>query len=145
MTDSMTRQKWLEGEDKPRKKAQPPMLRDGSIHQVVRRAVDAQETRVADAIGGRRTPASGSMPNRKGDGDTAVFKNECKLSVVKGSMKLKKEWFAKISREARLVEKKPMLAIELVDAEPGVAKDWVCVTLDDMEWLLRLAGLKKGA
>lgn len=137
----MTRQKWLE-DDQPRKKAQPPMLRDGSIHQVVRKAVDRQETRVADAIGGRRTPASGSMPGRKGDGDTAVFKNECKLSVVKGSMKLKKQWFEKISKEARLVEKKPMLAIELIDVEPGVERDWVCVTLTDMEWLLRQAGLK---
>lgn len=138
----MTRSKWLD-DDKPRHKAVPPMLRDGSVKDLVKKAVDRQEDEVASALGGRKNPASGSMPGRKGDNDGLVFKGECKLTLSKRSMKIEMGWFEKIWREAHAVGKKPIVSLRLENQAPGTPQDWAVITLEDMEWLLRQAGLRK--
>lgn len=131
------RPKWMDGEGKPRKIVRPPGVDD--VRKLVRRAVDDQESRVLLAMAGKRTPASGALEGAKGDGNARVFKIECKLSVKK-QLKLKKEWFEKITREAEVMTQKPVLAIEL-EQPSSCEKDWVCLRLSDFQWLLRQAGV----
>lgn len=138
----MSEPKWLR-EGQVRRKLTSPVLQDEVAPKKIQKAVREQEDRVARAMGGRRMPASGSLPFLKGDVDNGIFKSECKLTVRK-QLSLKAAWFEKITREARLADRRPALTFQLLDPPPGVSRDWVCIPVDDFGRLLQGAGVKAG-
>ena len=65
-----------------------------------------QETKVAKAIGGKRTANSGATTFSKGDVTTDSFLIECKTCTEpRKSFTLKKEWFDKNKEEAFAMHK----------------------------------------
>jgi len=98
---------------------------------------DDQEFRVAEEIGGRKQPGSGSSVYAKGDvkqasaqpHDPGRFLVECKQTVHK-SLSVKGEWLDKISREALAAGLEPALAIEIKGMDGTYAeRDWVAIPL----------------
>lgn len=89
------------------------------------------ETKLAKDLGAKLKFASGAVPGFKGDMETDKFLIEAK-STVNGSMSLKHEWLAKISREARLDDKLPALAVSFTkgDGNPFPSGQWVCIPLN---------------
>ena len=65
-----------------------------------------QETKVAKAVGGKRTANSGATTFSKGDVTTNSFLIECKTCTEpRRSFTLKKEWFDKNKEEAFAMHK----------------------------------------
>ncbi len=65
-----------------------------------------QETKVAKAVGGKRTANSGATTFSKGDVTTDSFLIECKTCTEpRKSFTLKKEWFDKNKEEAFAMHK----------------------------------------
>ena len=65
-----------------------------------------QETKVAKAVGGKRTANSGATTFSKGDVTTSSFLIECKTCTEpRKSFTLKKEWFDKNKEEAFAMHK----------------------------------------
>ena len=65
-----------------------------------------QETKVAKAVGGKRTANSGATTFSKGDVTTDLFLIECKTCTEpRKSFTLKKEWFDKNKEEAFAMHK----------------------------------------
>lgn len=65
-----------------------------------------QETTVAKAIGGKRTPNSGATPWSKSDVLSDKFAIECKTKTTSSeSISIKKEWFSKQKQEAAFMGK----------------------------------------
>ena len=65
-----------------------------------------QETKVAKAVGGKRTANSGATTFSKGDVTTNSFLIECKTCTEpRKSFTLKKEWFDKNKEEAFAMHK----------------------------------------
>lgn len=98
-----------------------------------------QEQRVAGALGGRKTPASGALPSAKGDvvaGHTGEgWMVECKRTKNR-SLSVKAEWLGKVSREALKVGKTPALAMEMdMTGEVATEKDWVAIPLSEFQRL----------
>ena len=98
---------------------------------------DAQEERLARAVGGRKQPGSGSSIYAKGDvkersseaHDPNRFLWECKQTIHK-SLSIKGEWLDKISKEAIAAGLEPALSIEIKGMESNVAeRDWVVLPL----------------
>jgi len=77
-----------------------------------RRAVQRQENRAAQMIGGAVTPASGALWGSKGDAVSDLEMVECKRTDKK-QITLKKEWLDKLFAEAIARGKVPYLHIEI--------------------------------
>jgi Holliday junction resolvase len=121
--------------DQPKKPA--PRLFDGDKER--RRMPKKQEQRVAGALGGRKTPASGALPGAKGDvvaGNTGEgWMVECKRTKNR-SLSVKASWLGKVTREALKVGKTPALAIEMdMTGEVATEKDWVAIPLSEFKRL----------
>lgn len=71
-----------------------------------------QEKRGAKSLGGRVTPASGSLDGFKGDVKTDTELVEFKRTDKK-SLSLKAEWLEKIYMEAWMQGRQPLLGVEI--------------------------------
>ncbi len=88
-----------------------------------------QERRVAEKLGGKVQPGSGSDLRAKGDVELGEgsFLLEAKRSKY-ASLRIEAGWLTKISAEAFASGRKPGLAIELdVGNDPLTEKDWVLI------------------
>lgn len=94
-----------------------------------------QEKRLAKRLGGNRQKGSGALRHHKGDVKTQELLMECKRTD-KESMSIKKEWLAKITREALVSNKVPALAIEFGFDDPLVETNWVAVPAKFFQELL---------
>lgn len=74
------------------------------------------EKKVAKSLGGRLTPASGSMHGAKGDVRVADFLLEAK-STSDQTMRVELHWLQKISHEALSIGKTPALSIRFVNPD----------------------------
>lgn len=86
------------------------------------------EKRSAKRLGVRAQPGSGATEGAKGDIKLPTLLVECK-STQKESFSLKREWLHKIYKEAREVNREPVLQIMFVD-NMGRAEDqddWVVI------------------
>lgn len=122
----------------------PALLRDDYTGKRARnKRPKAHERDTAAALGGRRTPASGSKPWAKGDvGGVNVgaleFLVECKRTDGK-SLRVEGTWLEKITEEAhQKVGREPALAIQIGEL-PADVRDWVAVPRAVFERLQRLA------
>ena len=86
------------------------------------------ERHLARRLGGRLMPNSGAVAGAKGDMTAGCFLIEAK-STVRGSLGLKFAWLAKIAREARMVGRKPALAVTFTtgDGRPIDGGRWVLI------------------
>jgi len=93
-----------------------------------RRRVDEQEEEGARIIGGRRHAGSGAISGLKSDASSAAWQQESKQTRNK-SFGLSLEILEKISREARVQDKKPMVFLRFTDVPEHMAvePDWVIV------------------
>jgi len=99
----------------------------------IRRAVKRQERKLADDGGGRRTPASGGLRRSKwvspgvmpgyADANFAGSIVEAKLTT-KDSISVKKEWWARLSREALMVTKLPIIQLKFSDGTTLAVMSW---------------------
>ncbi len=98
----------------------------------------ASEKKLARKTHGRRQPASGAIDGHKGDvlayGETVLLENK---STSKESILVKKEWLAKIDREAFTYRKKPGLCLSFSDMPPGVDAEWIAVPITFFEELIQ--------
>jgi hypothetical protein len=86
-----------------------------------------QEKRVAKVIKGRRTPRSGGIPFFKSDVRSKDFFCEAK-ETGKKSISLKAQWLKKISEEALLNGKFPLVALTFSCYEKALCeKDWFLI------------------
>ncbi len=92
------------------------------------------EKRIVRDMGGEQTIGSGAFNGHKSDGLLSVgdmdFRIECK-ATRKESMILKREWLAKIRREAIETGKIPLLTVSFTrgDGSPRPAGDWVMMPM----------------
>jgi hypothetical protein len=98
----------------------------------------ASEKRVSRSIGGRQTPASGALAGAKGDINREDVLLEAK-STSANSISIKYVDLAKITREARSMQKFPALTVSFTmpDGTAVPDGDWVLVPLS--EWKDRIA------
>lgn len=89
------------------------------------------EKKVAERLGGKLKPASGSMTGAKGDMELPEFLLEAK-STVHESLSLKREWLKKIGAEALGVNKYPAVSITFTteDGTPKHRGRWILITED---------------
>jgi len=87
-----------------------------------------QEKRVAKRAGGKRVPASGSIPGIKGDVEARIHLLECKTTGKK-SLRIEQKWLAKISREAQMKHKDVGLVMSFPQMPSDVEQDWVMIPL----------------
>lgn len=97
-----------------------------------------QEERVAEELGGRRRPASGSRPGQKGD----VAVKSCDLLIEAKSTKcnsiaIHATWLRRITMQARGEGKQPALAITLDGLGPEVEHDWMLLPMSVAKELLK--------
>lgn len=111
--------------------SEPPRL---SKERKIGGAGIRSENHLAKRVGGRLRPASGALPGAKGDVDLPSFLMEAKSSTG-DSLSLKREWLAKIGKEARSVGRVPALAVTFSydDGRPIPDGAWVMVP----EWLFK--------
>ena len=91
----------------------------------------ASEKKLAKSIGARLTPASGAIEGAKGDFKVSDFLFEAK-STIHDSIKLDKDFFLKITHEAKFTGKTPALSVSFVNGDGSAKKDgeWVCIPLN---------------
>lgn len=108
----------------------PPSRRDKKLSQ-------RQEKRIADDIGGRTQPGSGSQEFAKSDvRKKGEFRVEAKFTRNK-SFPLKREILDKISSECVGTEK-PVLQIDFLEDRVGSAKEsWAVIPYEHWEELIR--------
>lgn len=90
------------------------------------------EKKVAKSVGGRLTPASGSMHGAKGDVRVADFLLEAK-STSDQTMRVELHWLQKISHEALSIGKTPALSIRFVNPDGTPKKGGSFVAIP--EWV----------
>ena len=88
--------------------------------------IKKQELRAAKAIGGTRNPCSGALFFAKGDATGKNYVAECKRTDKK-SISIKAEVLDKITKEANLAGKLPLLFIELKVGSPFTSSGWVLI------------------
>lgn len=93
-----------------------------------RKRVSEQEEEGARIIGGRRHVGSGALSDLKSDASSAEWQQEAKSTKHK-SFGLKLEILEKITREARVQDKKPMVFLRFTDIpdDMSVESDWVVI------------------
>jgi Holliday junction resolvase len=96
---------------------------------------ETQEKRLAKRTNSRRVPGSGASVNAKGDVRGKDYLIEAK-STEKLSLSIKMKWLEKITKEAKEIARKPMLAITFKDMPLLVDKDWVMIPLSDFKELV---------
>ena len=132
----------------------PFLLRPGVEEEVKkkqshRRKPQAQEKKVASALGGRKQPGSGAFEGHKGDvrkkgGDFPLLV-ECKRTSGQKTLRVDSNWLAKITSEAHAVNSYPALSIEfdeeIMKAHPGSPEStWVALPLSVLRGILEKAG-----
>ena len=87
---------------------------------------DEHERSTAVLVGGRKTKASGAMVHDKGDVIASRLLIENKQTDGNVSLSVKAEWLVKISREAFLKHRDPVLAIKIVGLQdPACEREWM--------------------
>jgi len=112
-----------------------------------------QEQRVADALGGRRVPGSGSglsatgafgaigrKAGRKGDVEAGPLLVEAK-ATCRASISVKRAWIEKIAAEAVIVGKTHALALAFNPPGGGEPLDLIAVPPEWLRAVMRRAGL----
>jgi len=105
------------------------------------KTVFAQETEVAEAVGGRRHTGSGASMYSKSDGSSSRYQIEAK-QTKHSSMSIKLEWVIKITREAIARARVPLLSVRFLNIgfkENGVESDWILMPLSEFKELYELA------
>lgn len=90
---------------------------------------EQHERRLAEAVGGKRQPASGSLPFAKGDVKSSKFLYDAKLTKH-ASYKLSLEVLDKLSQEAMLEGRHPALQVRFGSSGAMCSSDWVVMPLD---------------
>lgn len=123
----------------------------------LRRAVKRQEKNLAKAIGGRRTPASGSLARSKWvsggrgsggpDATSSDVVAEAKLTM-KESISVKAAWLSSITKQALSRGAMPVIQIEFASrtaARSGVPTRWAVLPWDDLVQLREAANVDYAA
>jgi len=84
------------------------------------------EKDVAERSGGKTTPGSGNIVGRPGDVKDDIFLRECKATHGSGTQ-LDGKWLQKISLEALVTKKIPLLELRLEGQKTPSHKDWVMI------------------
>lgn len=85
-----------------------------------------QELRIAEDVGGRRTPASGAFDRNKGDVETRRFLIEAKITESK-RFSINEKVLSKIDGEALNYGKIPALVIDFPSFRFGVTRRWAVI------------------
>ena len=88
--------------------------------------IKAQELRAAQSISGKTQPCSGALFFAKGDALGDNYLAECKRTDKK-SISVKASVLAKITKEASMQGRLPLLFLELDMPDFMVSKSWVCM------------------
>ena len=93
-----------------------------------RKEVIEQEDVGAQLINGRRHAGSGAIDGYKSDASSDVWQQEAKQTAAQ-SIGVKLEWLDKITREARVLDKYPMMFIRFTSPEDHIVADddWVMI------------------
>lgn len=103
------------------------------------------EKRVAKAVGGRLTPASGAMRGAKGDArkTTALGKEVIESkSTIHNTMSVDLGWLVKVQHEARGIGGRAVLTLSFVtpDGKARPSGDWVAMPMLDYQELMERLG-----
>lgn len=85
----------------------------------------AQEKRVAKAIGGRRQPQSGAGVFAKNDVRSERYLVECKRTNNRSQITVKLSDLAQVEREAALDGRMPVMQLEIGGVNYWLAPEWV--------------------
>ena len=97
------------------------------------KTVALHEKEVSEGLGGSAHIGSGRIPGKKSDGSTEDYQIECK-QTAKESLSLKLSWLQKISSEAYLRGRVPILSIRFLNSEDKLTpKDWILVPYDEFK------------
>jgi len=104
-----------------------------------RRSVEKQEEDGASVIGGQRHVGSGSLSGLKSDASSLRWQQEAKQTKAV-SMSITLKWLDKITREARVQGRRPMLHLRFTNIPDSVVadSDWVVVQASVFEKMRRL-------
>lgn len=114
-------------------------LADARGHKAARRAVTEQEEEGARIIDGQRHVGSGAIEGLKSDASSGRWQQEAKQTAGK-SIGLKLEWLDKITREARIHDKRPMMFLRFTDSPRHIVAedDWVVIPKSVFEAMRKL-------
>jgi hypothetical protein len=87
---------------------------------------EVQELRIAEDIGGRRTPCSGALSGAKGDVESKKFLVDAKRTD-KRSFVLSERVLAKVDKEALAYGKIPALVVRFTNFRFGVTNEWAVI------------------
>lgn len=98
-------------------------------HRRVRRMVTRQEDAAAEMIGGRRHIGSGAIPGIKSDASSADWQVEAKMATHRKSISISIDWLQKITHEAVMVGKHPMmyLTYQSIPSDVRIEDTWVVI------------------
>ncbi len=110
------------------KRFRPTMFEEdgGTLEGTKKEKSVRQEKRMAESIGGRVQPGSGSSMYAKADVKHRTYLIECKRTDKK-SISVKGAWLKKITEEAFAKEKTPALHLEMDVGGGMTERDWVAV------------------
>ena len=100
-----------------------------------RKKVNSQEEDAANMIGGRRHIGSGSIPGIKSDASGDTWQVEAKMAVKRKSISLSVDRLSKITYEASVSGKKPMmyLTYENIPNDVRMEDTWVVIPRSEFE------------
>jgi hypothetical protein len=95
----------------------------------VRRKVTSQEDDAADVIGGKRHLGSGAISGLKSDASSMGWQLEAKMATRRQSISVSVEWLSKITYEASVVNKKPILYLTFgnIPSDKRMEDTWVVI------------------
>jgi len=122
------------------KKAGPDYFKDEPTTKISKK----HEKDVEARSGGKRTPGSGNIKGKPGDVTDNTFLHECKATHG-GGTQIEAKWLKKISLEALVTGRIPLLELRFEAQEAPCSKDWVMLPAMEFQALLdRIKTLEEG-
>jgi hypothetical protein len=112
----------------PIEKEVKPYCFDEGAKQV-RKKVTRQEDDAAAVIGGKRHLGSGAISGIKSDASSTGWQLEAKMATRRQSISVSVEWLSKITYEAAVVNKKPILYLTFgnIPSDKRMEDTWVVI------------------
>jgi hypothetical protein len=96
--------------------------------------IKKHEIRASESVGGKRHVGSGALFFAKGDGSGKNYTIECKRTDLK-SISIKASYLDKITKEAAMQGKLPLLFLNISTVGVLTEKDWVLMELSKFKEL----------
>ena len=109
------------------KEVKPYCFTEGA--KQIRKKVTKQEDDAADVIGGKRHLGSGAISGIKSDASSTGWQLEAKMATQRKSISVSVDWLSKITYEAAVVNKKPILYLTFanIPSDKRMEDTWVVI------------------